>query len=180
MITMSRTRKPKPPTRDVLITVMPRGRDDNGEIHMVDSSERSVISALTRDHRHIEELLTRLQAATAPAERLRRLDEVTTEMVRHADAEEKYLYGVVREVIPRVAIDVENQIEAHARIRAVLARMWRTDPRQREFDRLVAELVAEIGQNVLSEENGVFAWLTQWVDERTLAEIGEEIEALRS
>jgi hypothetical protein len=147
---------------------------------MVDSSERSVISALTRDHRHIEELLTRLQAATGPADRLRRLDEVTTEMVRHADAEEKYLYEVVRGAIPRVAIDIENQIEAHARIKAVLARMWRADPGQGEFDRLVAELVAEIGQNILNEENGVFAWLTQWVDERTLAEIGDEIEALRS
>ena len=147
---------------------------------MADSTERSVVSALTRDHRRIEELLARLQAATDPADRRRRLGEVTTEIVQHADAEEKYLYGVVRGVIPRGAIDIEDQIESHARIRAVLGEMQRTDAGREEFDRLMAELVAEVGQNILNEENSVFAWLTQWVDERTLAELGDEIEALRS
>jgi hemerythrin superfamily protein len=147
---------------------------------MVDSTGRSVVSTLTRDHRHIEELLTGLQTATDPADRRRLLDEVTTEMVQHAEAEEKYLYEVVRSAIPRGAIDIENQIEAHARIKAVLGEMQRTDAGQDEFDRLIAELIAEVSQNILNEENSVFAWLTQWVDERTLAELGDEIEALRS
>jgi hemerythrin superfamily protein len=108
------------------------------------------------------------------------LDEVTTEIVQHADAEEKYLYEVVRSAIPRGAIDIEKQIEAHAKIKAVLGELQRTDAGQGEFDQLMAELITEVHQNVLNEENSVFAWLTQWVDERTLAEIGDEIEALRS
>lgn len=147
---------------------------------MVDSTERSVVSALTRDHRHIEELLARLHTTTDPADRRTLLDEVTTEIVQHADAEEKYLYEIVRSAIPRGAIDIENQIEAHVRIKAVLGAMQRTDAGQAEFDRLMAELIAEVRQNILNEEHSVFAWLTQWVDERTLAELGDEIKALRS
>jgi hemerythrin-like domain-containing protein len=147
---------------------------------MAGSTERSVVSALMREHRHIEELLTRLRAAADPADRRALLDEVTTAMVQHTDAEEKYLYAVVREAIPRGAIDIETQVEAHARIMAVLGEMQRSDAGDEEFRRLTAELVAEVRQNILDEETSVFAWLTQWVDERTLAEIGDEIEALRS
>jgi hemerythrin superfamily protein len=146
---------------------------------MVDPTERSVVSALTRDHRHIEELLTRLQTATDAADRRRLLYEVSTEIVQHADAEEKYLYDVVRGAIPHGAVDIEKQIEAHAKIKVMLGELQRTDAGREEFDRLVAELITRVHQNILNEENSVFAWLTQWVDERTLAELGDEIEALR-
>jgi hemerythrin-like domain-containing protein len=147
---------------------------------MADPTERSVISALTRDHRHIQELLGRLRAATDPGERRRLLDEVATEIVQHEDAEEKYLYEVVRGAIPPGAIDIPKQIEAHVTIKAVLEELSRTDTAREEFDRLVSELSAEVDQNILNEENSVFTWLAQWVDERTLAELGDEIQALRT
>jgi hemerythrin-like domain-containing protein len=146
----------------------------------VDSRDRSVISALTRDHRQIEEMLARLQTATEPEERRKLLDEVTTGIVHHADAEDKYLYRVVRGAIPRGAIDVDQQIAAHTRIKTMLEELnERSDAPNDEFAPLVSELIAEVHQNIVNEEHGVFAWLVQWVDESTLAEIGDQVEALR-
>jgi hypothetical protein len=150
----------------------------------VDLIERSVISALTRDHRQIEERLARLQGATDPEERRRLLGEVTTEIVQHADAEDRYLYRVVREAIPRgaidIAVDVEKQIEAHAKVKAMVEGLERIDVTGGEFERLVTELAAEIHQNIVDEEHSVFAWLVQWVDESTLAELGDEVQTLRN
>jgi hemerythrin superfamily protein len=146
----------------------------------VDSSDRSVISALTRDHRQIEAMLARLQTATEPEERRKLLDEVTTEIVHHADAEDKYLYRVVRGAIPREAIDIDKQIAAHVKIKTMLEELNEcSDAANREFAPLVSELIAEVHQNIVNEEHGVFAWLVQWVDESTLAEIGDQVEALR-
>lgn len=150
-----------------------------GVILIVDSSERSVISALTRDHRRIQDMLVRLRAATAPDERRRLLDEVSAEIVHHADAEEKYLYEVVRNSVPRGAVDIDGQFAAHGKIKAVLGELTRTECSGAGFDRLLARLTAEVHQNIVHEETSVFAWLVQWVDERTLAELGDEIQALR-
>jgi hemerythrin-like domain-containing protein len=139
-----------------------------------------VISALTRDHRQIEEMLARLQTATEPVERRKLLEDVTTGIVHHADAEDKYLYRVVRGAIPRGAIDVDQQIAAHTRIKTMLEELnERSDAPNAEFAALVSELIAEVHQNIVNEEHGVFAWLVQWVDESTLAEIGDQVEALR-
>jgi hemerythrin-like domain-containing protein len=147
---------------------------------MVDSTERSVISALIRDHRQIEELLARLQTATDPGERHKLLDEVTTAIVQHADAEDKYVYDVLRGAIPRGAIDIDKQVAAHLNIKTMLEELnERSDAASGEFEQLVTALIAEVRQNIVNEEHGVFAWLVQWVDESTLAELGDQVQALR-
>jgi hemerythrin-like domain-containing protein len=146
----------------------------------MDSTKRSVISALKRDHRQIERLLARLQAATDPDERRPLRDEVTVVIVQHADAEDNYLYRVLRAAIPRGAIDIDKQIAAHAKVKAMLNELKRTDVAGCEFKQLVAGLVAEMHQNIVTEEYSVFPWLVQWVDENTLAELGDEIQTLRN
>src|SRR4051794_40574333 len=134
----------------------------------MDSTKRSVISALTRDHRQIERLLALLQAATDPEERRLLRRQVTVVIIQHADAEDNDLYRVLREAIPRGAIDIEKQIAAHLKIKLMLDELMGTDVAGCEFKQLVDGLVAEIQQNILTEEASVFPWLVQWVDENTL------------
>jgi hemerythrin superfamily protein len=142
----------------------------------MDSTDRSVISALKRDHRQIEQLLARLQAAADPETRRRLRDGVTGAMVQHADAEDKYLYPVIRSALPRGAMDIEKQIRAHAKVKEMLEDLKRADVAGCEFEQLVMEIIAEVHQNILDEEDGVFAWLVQWVDENTLAALGDEMQ----
>jgi hemerythrin superfamily protein len=147
---------------------------------MMDSTERSVISVLTRDHRQIEELLARLQTATDPEECRRLIDEVTTEVVQHADAEEMYLYQTVREAIPDGAVNIEKEIAAHVKIKEVLEELKRTNVADPKFKALLTELIAAVHQDIINEEHSVFPWFAQWVDEIKLEELGDQVQALRN
>jgi hemerythrin superfamily protein len=145
----------------------------------MDLTERSVISLLTRDHRQVEELLGRLQAASDQEERRRLLDEVTAEVVQHAVAEETYLYQALREAIPSGAVDIEKEIAAHAKIKNLLQELEKTDAAGPGFEPLVAKLIAEVHRDIVNEEYAVFPWFAEWVDEVKLAELGDQVKALR-
>jgi hypothetical protein len=145
----------------------------------MDSTERSVISVLTDDHRQVEELLVRLRDTTDPEERRRLLDEVTTAMVQHAAGEETVLYPAVREALPHGAIDLEKEIAAHVRIKEVLWNLEKTDAVGSEFEALVTDLIAEVHQVIVNEEDGVFAWFAERVGERELIGLGARVQALR-
>jgi hemerythrin superfamily protein len=145
----------------------------------MDLTERSVISLLTRDHRQVEELLGRLQAASDPEERRRLLDEVTAEVVQHAVAEETYLYQALREAIPSGAVDIEKEIAAHTKIKNLLQELEKTDAAGPEFEPLVTKLIAEVHRDIVNEEYAVFPWFAEWGDEVKLADLGDQVKAIR-
>jgi hemerythrin-like domain-containing protein len=141
----------------------------------MDSTERSVISVLTRDHRHIQELLGTLRAAGDPPEHRRIRARLRLEMVRHFVAEETYLYPAVGRAVPCRAIDTAKQVAAHTRIETIVNELERTDAEGPALVALVNELTAQAHQHFLNEEYGVFPWLAQSVSDRELIDLGEEV-----
>src|ERR687883_174461 len=57
-----------------------------------------IIAELIVDHREVDELLAKLQGDLSPEERQDTMEHVIAELVRHAIAEESYLYPALRAV----------------------------------------------------------------------------------
>jgi hemerythrin superfamily protein len=106
------------------------------------ATERDVISVLTRDHRQVQELFGRLQTARDPGERRRLADEVTIMLVRHAAAEQRYLFPVLAKVLPGGDTITSEAIAGHAAIEKALKRLYETDPAGPEFHVALGKLGA--------------------------------------
>jgi hypothetical protein len=66
------------------------------------------------DHRRIVDMLTRLPV-THGTQCRQLVDDLTSELIRHAVAEDLRLYPAVCAIVPEPAVDVVREIGAHAR-----------------------------------------------------------------
>lgn len=139
---------------------------------------KNLISVLTRDHRRIVDLLWRLPM-THGTQRRRLANELSSELIRHAVAEDLYLYPAVPAVVPASAVDAARETGAHARIERLLAELAQTPPDSLTFDALVTKLKCEVDRESLHEEADVFPWLARYCDPQMLIHLGEEIQAFK-
>lgn len=142
------------------------------------SVDRSLISVLIRDHRHIMDLIMRLLTTYGP-DRRRLADQMTDELILHAVGEDLYLYPAVHSTVPKWAIDITMETGAHARIEHLLADLSRTDSADPTFGELVTRLIGEVERETMHEELSVFPWLIHHSDRRTLVDLGEQIVAFK-
>ena len=77
------------------------------------SSTTDVVDELTTDHREASALLDQILITSDPAARRDMADTVITELVRHAVAEEMYVYPAIRDTFPNGSEVVEHDIEEH-------------------------------------------------------------------
>src|SRR5437879_6180887 len=122
---------------------------------------RDVIEVLTHDHREVEEMFGEFTAAAAPAERQRILNDITIELVRHAVAEEMYLYPAVREHVPDGDTIADKEIGDHAEVERLLKELADADPANAATTTLVHRLIDDVGEHVRDEENNLFPLLAK-------------------
>jgi DNA-binding NarL/FixJ family response regulator len=139
---------------------------------------KNVISVLTRDHRRIVDLLVRLPM-THGTPRRRLADELTSEIIRHAVADDRYLYPALSAVVPASAVDAARETGTHTRIEGLLADLAQAPPDSLTFDELVTKLVSEVDRETLHEEVDVFPWLARYGDPQMLIHLGEQIQAFK-
>lgn len=143
----------------------------------MDSGERSVIGVLNRDHRRIAGLLQKLCAVRDGGERRGLAEEMTGELIRHADAEDLFLYPVVRAIVLERDADVTLETNAHDEINRLLAELARTEAGSCRFDALVTKLICAVRTEVRHEEIEIFPWLACCAGEQTLIALGDQVQA---
>ncbi|MET8677144.1 hemerythrin domain-containing protein [Streptomyces sp. NPDC004647] len=135
-----------------------------------------VIDELTSDHREVDELFERIQAATPRnSERKRLVDQLTIELVRHSVAEEMHLYPAVRKHLTGGDTIANKEIADHARVEELLKDLEGRQADDENFDQLVASLKTEVTAHVQDEETHLFVQLRQACSEETLEELGEKV-----
>ncbi|MDX3234145.1 hemerythrin domain-containing protein [Streptomyces sp. ME03-5709C] len=136
----------------------------------------NVIAELTADHREVEEYFARLRALP-PGDKERRnvLDQVTIELVRHAVAEEMYLYPAVRQHVPGGEALADKELREHAEVEQVLKDLEDADIDDARFDDLVGKLVTDVTEHVRDEEQHLFPSLAQVCSPERLLELGEQV-----
>jgi hemerythrin superfamily protein len=141
--------------------------------------QRDVVEVLTHDHREVEEMFGELTGATDPGERRRIVDDITIELVRHAIAEEMYLYPAVRRVVPDGDTIADKEISDHSEIERALKDLEKADADDAGFDALTRRLIDDVRGHVQDEENTLFPLLAEHTTKDDLLKLGEQVQTAK-
>ncbi|MCO1595429.1 hemerythrin domain-containing protein [Micromonospora sp. RHAY321] len=141
---------------------------------------QDVIDILTADHREVETLFVELETRQGTPEHRRQLvDVVIAELVRHAVAEETYVYPLARKALPDGDEIAEHEITEHADAERTMKDLEALDPSDPRFDELLAHLTSTIRHHVEDEESELFPRLRAAVAGEELAELAGKVTAIK-
>jgi hemerythrin superfamily protein len=137
---------------------------------------RDLIDVLTHDHREVEDMFAELDKLPAGhAERRTVVDQVTMELVRHAVAEEQYLYPSARKMLPDGDEVADRELGEHAEVEKLLKELERLDAGDAEFDIRLAQLMTSVRQHVQEEEGMLFPRLAAAASPDELLDLGDKV-----
>ena len=142
--------------------------------------EPDVVDILVADHREVEVLFGELENRQGTPEHRRHLaDVVIAELVRHAYAEEMYVYPTAREVLPDGDQLAEHDIAEHADAERTMKEWEALDPSDPRFDELLAHLTRTVRHHVRDEESDLFVRLRAAVAREELVELAGKVQAAK-
>jgi hemerythrin superfamily protein len=140
------------------------------------ASSPDVVDILTTDHREMLDLLGQLEG-TADADRRKDLaDTVIAEVMRHAVAEEMYVYPAVEEHVPDGAEAVAHDKQEHDEIVDLMKQLEDVDASDTRFMELVRQLASQLSHHASDEESDQFPVLRAHIPRDTLIELGAKVE----
>lgn len=143
------------------------------------TANEDVIDILTTDHRQMLELLGEIEQTSDPGQRRDLTDTVIAEVMRHAVAEEMYVYPAMEEHLPNGREEVEHDKQEHDEIVQVMKRLEDADAAEPRFMELVEELQSQLRHHVDDEETDQFPKLREHIPADRLIELGEKVETAK-
>src|SRR3954449_11690028 len=121
------------------------------------SPDDDVIAELIIDHREVDEMLTRLQGDTlSPDERQDTMEQAISELVRHAIAEESYLYPAIEDRVPNGKAIADKERAAHQEVEELLKQLEGEDPHSPEIRPTLTKLGTSLHEHIADEEGNLF------------------------
>lgn len=141
---------------------------------------QDVVDVLTADHREVEALFVELESRRGTPEHRRQLaDVVIAELVRHAVAEEMYVYPAARKALPDGDQVAEHEISEHSDAERTMKELESLDPSEPRFDEVLAHLTRTIRHHVKDEESDLFPRLRAAVAREEMVELAGKVEAAK-
>jgi hemerythrin superfamily protein len=135
-----------------------------------------VIEELKADHREVAELFGKIEELpSGDPKRKEFADLVTIELVRHAVAEEAFLYPAVREHLSNGDAVADRELADHTAAERTMKELERRAADDPEFDRLITQLMAEVRHHVRDEESNLFPQLAKACSASVLTDLGDKI-----
>lgn len=144
-----------------------------------DETRRDVIDVLVDDHRDVTALIGNIRSVRDPMVRRDLADTAISELVRHAVAEEMYVYPVMREHLPDGERAVAHDIEEHNEMERAMKRLEAADVASPEFEDSLRELEALLADHVRDEETEQFPNLRRLVPGAELTSLAGKVEAAK-
>ena len=138
-------------------------------------TDMDVVDELTTDHREALDLLDRVASTADPGQRRDLADAVIAEVVRHAVAEEMYVYPAMREHLPDGEQMVEHDTEEHQELEAVMKQLEGVDASDARFEALVREMTDKLRHHVHDEESEQFPQLRASIPHDQLVQLREKV-----
>lgn len=135
-----------------------------------------VITILTTDHQEMLELLGQIDGTTDAGKRRDLADSAIAEVMRHAVAEEMFVYPEMEKHIPNGTEDVEHDKEEHDEIVQTMKQMEDVDTTEPKFMSLVRELEEQLRHHAHDEESEQFPKLRAHLSEDKLVDMGEKVQ----
>jgi len=157
---------------------VPTGRPK--EAKMTDTPVgQDVVDLLTTDHHEVLDLLQQIKITTDTEERRDLTDSVISEIVRHAVAEEMYVYPAMKKYLPDGEGAVDHDIEEHKELERTMKQLESADAQTAEFDQLLAQLENLLRDHASDEESEQFPKLRAQVPREELIEMGQKVETAK-
>ncbi len=138
-----------------------------------------VIDVLTSDHRDVTSLIGNIWSVTDPMIRRDLTDTAISELVRHAVAEEMYVYPVMRQYLAGGEKAVEHDIEEHKELERTMKQLEAVDVSSAEFDAALRRLETLLADHVRDEESEQFPELRRVVPPEELTELAGKVETAK-
>ncbi len=130
-----------------------------------------MIEALTTDHREIEAML---RGGVDP----RRTGVLVATLVRHAVAEQEYVYPTVADAVPGGERLADRGRAQHAQLDETMHLLTTTDPADPAFSRLVDALAGEVRRHFRYDVAELFPTLRRSCTKTDLIRLGAHISHL--
>lgn len=138
--------------------------------------DSDVISILTTDHEEMMELIGRIEGTRSGTEKRDLADTLIAEIMRHAVAEEMFVYPAIERHVPGGEDDVERDKDEHDEIVKVMKQIERTDAAAGTFAALIQQLKTKLAHHIASEETQQFPQLRSHLAADDLVSIGHKVE----
>ncbi len=138
-----------------------------------------VVDVLISDHRDVTALIGEIKTITDPMIRRDLTDTAISELVRHAVAEEMYVYPAMRKHLPDGERAVEHDIEEHKELERTMKQLEALDVSSPDFDGAIGKLEALLADHVQDEEGEQFPELRLRVPREDLVELAGKVETAK-
>jgi hemerythrin superfamily protein len=138
-----------------------------------------VVDVLISDHRDVTALIGNIWSVADPMIRRDLTDTAISELVRHAVAEEMYVYPAMRKHLPDGDKAVEHDIEEHKELERAMKQLEAVDVSGTEFDAALRRLEALLADHVQDEESEQFPELRRRVPREELMELARKVETAK-
>ena len=135
-----------------------------------------VVDILTTDHQEMVSLIAQIESTSDPGQRRDLADTVIAEVMRHAVAEEMFVYPAVEEHVPNGTKEVEHDKKEHDEIVRLMKQVEDVDAADPEFMELIRELEAKLRHHAKDEESEQFPQLRAHIPAEKLVDLGEKVE----
>ncbi len=135
-----------------------------------------VVDILTTDHREMVALIGQIESTADPGRRRDLADTVIAEVMRHAVAEEMFVYPAVEEHVPNGTKEVEHDKKEHDEIVRLMKQVEDVDAADPEFMELIRELEAKLRHHAKDEESEQFPQLRAHIPPEKLVDLGEKVQ----
>ena len=138
-----------------------------------------VVEILTADHAEATELVELIYQTEDATDRRSMTDMLIAELMRHAIAEEMYVYPAMKEHLPDGEQAVQHDTEEHQELEEQMKQLEAVEPADPRFDQLLRELEATLRDHVRDEEDEQFPQLRARIPHEQLVEIGQKVETAK-
>ena len=138
-----------------------------------------VIDILIGDHQDVTALIGNIWSVTDPMIRRDLTDTAISELVRHAVAEEMYVYPVMRKYLAEGEKAVEHDIEEHQELEGTMKQLEAVDVSSAEFDAALRRLETLLADHVQDEEAEQFPELRRRVPQEQLMDLAGKVETAK-
>src|SRR3982751_185607 len=120
-----------------------------GGIMTSSQAGEDVVDVLTSDHREVTALIQNIWSVTDPMVRRDLTDTAISELVRHAVAEEMYVYPAMRKHLPDGDKAVEHDIEEHKELERTMKELEGCSADDPRFMALVHDLRGKLHHHAM-------------------------------
>jgi hemerythrin superfamily protein len=142
-------------------------------------ADNDVVDVLTADHRDVTALIDEIRTVRDPMIRRDLTDTAISELVRHAVAEEMYVYPAMSKYLPEGDKAVEHDIEEHQELEQAMKALEGLDVSSPDFDETLGKLAEILADHVQDEETEQFPQLRSRIPREELVELAGKVETAK-